>query len=67
MRCARCSKPERHNDTFLCRDCLYDPRQKVEVEVVSETTGDYRAWRRRLIADYGWFGWGRLEREGPHA
>lgn len=60
MACARCGENRRHDDTFLCSDCLDSPNRHVEQRTAELAyPGDHREQRRLLIEAYDWRGWNR--------
>jgi len=62
-RCVRCGQAGRWLDSWLCAKCYGDPTRLAEQNSVeSAAWDDYRAMRKMLRENYGWFGgWTRHE------
>lgn len=55
--CVRCAKHPREGETFLCRDCLEDPRttrERLEAELLAQQRGTNP--RLIVIARHHWAG-----------
>jgi len=66
--CARCGENPREGDTFLCADCLLDPKRMSETySAQAGAPDDAREQRRLLVSMAGWAGWSKRIKGGSRA